>query len=803
MLQLLLAAPSSGSGKTTAACALLSALKARGLEPCAFKCGPDYIDPMFHRAVLGVPSHNLDLFFSTPQTVRRLYTSGAAGHGSAVCEGAMGYYDGLGGVSAAASAWHTADVLDLPVLLVVRPKGASLTLAAQLQGLKAFRTPHHIAGVLLNDCTEMLYKLLAPMLERETGLPVVGFLPPMPDAAIESRHLGLKTAGEIADLQQKIQILTAAAQKNIDWPRLLALFDRPAPMAPAVQAAAPTVRIAVAQDEAFCFTYAETLESLQAAGAELCYFSPLRDAALPQHIGGLYLPGGYPELYAAQLAANTAMRCAINTAVQRGLPTVAECGGFLYLGQTLEDDAGTAHPMAGVLPGQGFRVGRLVRFGYAALTPQADSMLFRAGEPVPVHEFHHWDSTCNGTAFAAQKANGRHWDCGFANVCGVPASILGGHPAAAALCNGCGAVCPNKNRENGMTEPELNTRLQTITPPDEAARAAAHAHWAALAKPLGGLGSLETMLEDAAALTGTPELDFARRAVLVLCADNGVVAQGVSQTDASVTRAVLQNLAARRTSVCQMAAAAHCSVVPVDMGIAGAPVPGVQDCRIAPGTKDFTCGPAMTRAQAVQAIGCGIALVRGQKQQGVQLLATGEMGIGNTTTSSAVASVLLGAPVQSMTGRGAGLSDAGLARKIDAIRRGIARNQPNPADPLDVLAKLGGFDIAGLCGVFLGGALEGVPVLMDGFISSVAALCAVRLCPAAAKAVFASHVSAEPAAHMVLDALGKAPLITANLHLGEGTGAVASIPLWDMALAVYRGCYSFAEGGIAPYTPQC
>ena len=156
-----------------------------------------------------------------------------------------------------------------------------------------------------------------------------------------------------------------------------------------------------------------------------------------------------------------------------------------------------------------------------------------------------------------------------------------------------------------------------------------------------------------------------------------------------------------------------------------------------------------------------------------------------------------------MTGRGAGLSDAGLARKIDAIRRGIAHNQPNPADPLDVLAKLGGFDIAGLCGVFLGGALEGVPILMDGFISSVAALCAVRLCPAAAKAVFASHVSAEPAAHMVLDALGRAPLITANLHLGEGTGAVASIPLWDMALAVYRGCYSFAEGGIAPYTPQC
>ena len=190
-------------------------------------------------------------------------------------------------------------------------------------------------------------------------------------------------------------------------------------------------------------------------------------------------------------------------------------------------------------------------------------------------------------------------------------------------------------------------------------------------------------------------------------------------------------------------------------------------------------------------------------RSGVQLLATGEMGIGNTTTSSAVAAVLLGQPIETMTGRGAGLSDEGLARKMDAIRRGIAVNTPDAADPLDVLAKLGGFDLAGLCGVFLGGALEGIPVLMDGFISGVAALCAVRLCPAAAKAVFASHCSSEPAARLVLEALGKAPLLTAGLHLGEGTGAVASIPLWDMALAVYDHCYSFAEGGITPYTPQC
>ena len=322
-----------------------------------------------------------------------------------------------------------------------------------------------------------------------------------------------------------------------------------------------------------------------------------------------------------------------------------------------------------------------------------------------------------------------------------------------------------------MTEKELKEVLRDVPGADEAARAAAHAHWARLAKPLGGLGALETLVEDAAALIGRETPDVSRRAALVLCADNGVVAQGVSQTDQSVTRAVAANLAAGRTSICRMAAAARCDVVPVDIGMAGEKVEGVLDRRIADGTADFTQGPALTRAQA--------------------------------TTSSAVAAVLLGEPVERMTGRGAGLSDAGLGRKFDAIRRGIARNRPNAEDALDVLGKLGGLDIAGLCGVFLGGARYRVPIVMDGFISGVAALCAVRLCPNAEAAIFACHASSEPAARRVMEALGKRPLITAGMHLGEGTGAVASIPLWDMALAVYQGCYSFAEGGIAPYTPQC
>ena len=417
MIQFLLAAPRSGSGKTTMTCALLMALKRRGCAPCAFKSGPDYIDPMFHRAVLGVESRSLDLFFSAPETVRTLYAKGAAGHGAAVCEGAMGFYDGLGGVSDRASAWHLADTLDLPVLLVAEPKGQSLTLAAELNGLVNFRTPSHIAGILLNNCTARMYALLAPMLEKETGLLVLGFLPKLPEAVIGSRHLGLYTAAEVENLQQKLALLADAAEEHIDWPRLLALCEKEPPALPEKAPQPPArVRIAVAQDEAFCFTYAETLEAFRDAGAEVVFFSPLRDTALPENIGGLYLPGGYPELHAKELSKNTSLLREIKQKIESGLPTAAECGGFLYLGQSLTDAEGQSWPMAGVLPGEAKDAGRLVRFGYAALSADSDSMLFRAGESFPIHEFHHWDSTANGTALAAKKpVGGAAWRCGFVN----------------------------------------------------------------------------------------------------------------------------------------------------------------------------------------------------------------------------------------------------------------------------------------------------------------------------------------------------------------------------------------------------
>ena len=413
MIQFLLAAPRSGSGKTTMTCALLMALKRRGCAPCAFKSGPDYIDPMFHRAVLGVESRNLDLFFSASETVRALYAKGAAGHGAAVCEGAMGFYDGLGGVSDRASAWHLADTLDLPVLLVVEPKGQSLTLAAELNGLVNFRTPSHIAGILLNNCTARMHALLAPMLEKETGLPVLGFLPKLPEAVIGSRHLGLYTAAEVENLQQKLALLADAAEEHIDWPRLLALCEKEPPALPEKAPQPPArVRIAVAQDEAFC----ETLEAFRDAGAEVVFFSPLRDTALPENIGGLYLPGGYPELHARELSENTSLLREIKQKIESGLPTAAECGGFLYLGQSLTDAEGQSWPMAGVLPGEAKDAGRLVRFGYAALSADSDSMLFRAGESFPIHEFHHWDSTANGTALAAKKpVGGAEWRCGFVN----------------------------------------------------------------------------------------------------------------------------------------------------------------------------------------------------------------------------------------------------------------------------------------------------------------------------------------------------------------------------------------------------
>ena len=339
-----------------------------------------------------------------------------------------------------------------------------------------------------------------------------------------------------------------------------------------------------------------------------------------------------------------------------------------------------------------------------------------------------------------------------------------------------------------------------IPAPDEAAAAAARARWDSLAKPLGSLGLLEDAIAQIAALTGSASVSLKPRTLLVFCADNGVVAQGVSQCGSEVTGAVAAALSQGRSTVCPMARLADCAVRAVDVGMVSPTPPGVLDRRVLRGTNDITQGPAMTRQQCLSAIRAGASLAKEQARAGVKLLAVGEMGIGNTTTASAVTAALLALPAETVAGRGAGLSDEGLRRKRRAIETALRLNAPDADDPVDVLAKVGGLDLAAMCGAYLGAAQARLPVLIDGFVSAAAALCAVRLSPEAAIAMLASHVSAEPAGGFLLKALGKRALIDAGLRLGEGSGAVAAMPLLDMALAVYSAGDTFVQRGIEPYT---
>ena len=344
---------------------------------------------------------------------------------------------------------------------------------------------------------------------------------------------------------------------------------------------------------------------------------------------------------------------------------------------------------------------------------------------------------------------------------------------------------------------QLNTR---IGPLDKNAMAEAQRRWDSIAHPLNSLGMLERDIIRIAGITGDPNVDLSKKAVVAMCADNGVVAEGVTQTGQEVTAIVTENMSKGDTSVCCMARVAGAEVIPVDIGVAR-PVTGenIRQCCVRRGTANMTKGPAMSREEAAKAVMTGILLVEELKQVGFRLLATGEMGIGNTTTSSAIVSVLLGKDPAEVTGRGAGLTSEGLERKIHAIRTAIAVNQPDSADPLDVLHKVGGLDIAGLAGVFLGGAIHRVPVLVDGFISSAAALVAAAICPAAKDYMLASHASNEPAGRMVLETLGLTPFLHAGMCLGEGTGAVAVMPLLDMGAAVYREMCTFAATDIEAY----
>lgn len=344
----------------------------------------------------------------------------------------------------------------------------------------------------------------------------------------------------------------------------------------------------------------------------------------------------------------------------------------------------------------------------------------------------------------------------------------------------------------------LNEAVKKIRPLDEKAIEGAKKRWDSIAKPLHSLGELENMLIQIAGITGTPDVRVEKKAVVAMCADNGVVEEGVTQTGQEVTAIVAENFLNGATTCCVMCRQCGAELFPVDVGMV-VDTKVRTDLKVAYGTKNMTKEPAMTREQAIKGIEAGIVMAQELKEKGYQVLATGEMGIGNTTTSSAVASVLLGKPVEDMTGRGAGLSGEGLVKKINAIRKAIALNNPDRSDVIDVLAKVGGYDIAGMAGVYIGGAALGMPIVMDGFISCVAALVAVKICPQISDYIIASHVSKEPAAHMILKELDKEAVIHAGMCLGEGTGAVTLFPLIDLSCAVYNSMSTFGDINVEQY----
>lgn len=413
--RIILAGTNSGCGKTTVTCAVLQALVNRGLKTGAFKCGPDYIDPMFHSRIIGAKSANLDSFFFSPNTLCYLLAKNGSDRDVCIIEGVMGFYDGMGLTSTRASTYELAQITGSPVVLVVGSKGASLSLLAVIQGFLSLYPDNPICGVILNQCTASTYSLLAKEIRDHFDGRVrpLGFLPPMPDCGLESRHLGLVTAAEVENLQEKLQILASQAEASVDLDGLLEL----AQSAPPIRCDAVTlprfsepVRIAVARDNAFCFYYADSLEALTDMGAELVPFSPLTDESLPSGIHGLYLGGGYPELYARQLSENGSMLASVRKALKRNLPCIAECGGFMYLTQAIG-----AFPMVGFLPGKSFCTGKLSRFGYIRLKAKRDTMLCPAGEEIAAHEFHHWDCEDPGDSFTAVKASGKSWNCVIAN----------------------------------------------------------------------------------------------------------------------------------------------------------------------------------------------------------------------------------------------------------------------------------------------------------------------------------------------------------------------------------------------------
>ncbi|MCI8558637.1 MAG: cobyrinate a,c-diamide synthase [Lachnospiraceae bacterium] len=438
--RIMLAAPASGSGKTLITCGILKALVNRGYRTASFKCGPDYIDPMFHTRVIGTRSGNLDTFFTEPEITRYLFGKAAREAEISVVEGVMGYYDGLAGISTKASSSDVAGTLGIPVVFIVNCRGLSISVLPLLKGFLEFEEPRNIQGVILNQVSEGMYPDMKRLIEEHLPLKVLGYVPRVPELVLESRHLGLVLPGEIEELQKKLNELAKLLEKTLDIDAFMAMaaaapgLKYEAPHVPLLKEAGK-VSVAVAEDEAFCFTYRDNLELLEEMGARLVSFSPLHDKELPKGIQGLILSGGYPELHGEALSKNTSMLTSVYQAVAGGLPCIAECGGFLYLHKTLEGADGKVYPMAGVLEANAYRRDKLSRFGYVTLKALSDQMLLKKGNEIRGHEFHYWESESCGNSMRAQKPlRKRSWECVHGSgtlYAGFPHLFFYSNPSAA------------------------------------------------------------------------------------------------------------------------------------------------------------------------------------------------------------------------------------------------------------------------------------------------------------------------------------------------------------------------------------
>ena len=430
----MIAAPSSGSGKTTFTCGLLRILKDMGLDPVSYKCGPDYIDPMFHRQVLEIGSRNLDSYLMNETQIK--HALGAAGNHPAVVEGVMGIYDGTDVRGISGSSYEIALMCRIPIILCLDARGTGRTLISIIKGILADDTGHLIKGIVLNRISPGFYEKTAPVLTGELAdagyhdVRLLGFMPKADEIAIGSRHLGLMLPGEIPDIRERIAGIARLITGHIDIDSILRIMDKPGENAESVAddetgrgtpgtdtseaftsgADIPKPVLAVARDEAFCFYYQDNIELLEQMGVEVKYFSPIHDERIPEDADGLLLGGGYPELFLKELAGNRSMLDSVRNAIRGGMPSLAECGGFMYLHESVYDRDGTGYSLTGVIDGECRYTGHLVRFGYMYIRSCDEPEGPASALPgIRGHEFHYYESSLNGDACTCAKPDGTEW----------------------------------------------------------------------------------------------------------------------------------------------------------------------------------------------------------------------------------------------------------------------------------------------------------------------------------------------------------------------------------------------------------